>query len=86
MNFPERQDTIHCMKIARIAQVADRLGIGIIDLNQDGQIEFNPSEANVMETFSIARTAFEAAIIISLPVLKTHVRTGITCGLKNMQD
>ena len=84
-DFPGREDSIHCMKIAGVAQVAERLGIEIIDLNQDEQIEVRPSEAYVMETFSIAQTAFEADIIISLPVLKTHVRTGITCGLKNMK-
>lgn len=84
-DFPGREDSIHCMKIAGVVQVAERLGIDIVDLNQDEQIEVKPSDTYVMETFSIARTAFESDIIISLPVLKTHVRTGITCGLKNMK-
>jgi hypothetical protein len=38
-----------------------------------------------MPTFGVARTAFEADFIVNLPVIKTHSRTGITCGLKNMK-
>jgi len=38
-----------------------------------------------MEKFAIAKTAAEADVVISLPVIKTHIRTGITCGLKNMK-
>lgn len=84
-DFPGREDSLQCMKIAGVTGVAERLGLEVIDLNQDEQIDVKPSEAYVMETFSIARTALESNIIISLPVLKTHVRTGITCGLKNMK-
>jgi hypothetical protein len=39
----------------------------------------------VMPDFAVARTAWEADVIVDLPVVKTHVRTGITCGLKNMK-
>ena len=35
--------------------------------------------------FAVARTAWEADVIVDLPVVKTHVRTGITCGLKNVK-
>lgn len=84
-DFPGREDSLHCMKVAGVAQVAEKLKLDIVDLNQDERIEVTSPEAYVMESFSIARTAFEADIIISLPVLKTHVRTGITCGLKNMK-
>jgi hypothetical protein len=38
-----------------------------------------------MDTFAVAKTAWEADVIISIPVMKTHPRTGITCGLKNMK-
>ncbi len=37
-----------------------------------------------MHTFKVARTAYEADVIVDLPV-KTHSRTGITCGLKNIR-
>jgi hypothetical protein len=38
-----------------------------------------------MDTFHVAKTVLDADTIVCLPVMKTHIRTGITCGLKNMK-
>ena len=84
-DFPGREDSIHCMKVAGVVEVAEKFGIDVIDLNQDEQFEIKLPEAYVMDTFSIAKTAADSDVILSLPVIKTHVRTGITCGLKNMK-
>jgi len=84
-DFPGRQDSIHCMKVAGVLDVAEKYGIEVVDLNQDEQVEVKLSQAYVMDSFKIARTAWEADVIISVPVIKTHIRTGITCGLKNMK-
>jgi len=84
-DFPGREDSIHCMRVAGVLEVADQFGVEVVDLNQDEQVEVKLSKAFVMDTFSIAKTARDADVIISLPVLKTHIRTGITCGLKNMK-
>jgi len=84
-DFPLRFDSIRCMEVAGFVDVAQKLGVDIVDLNRDEQVEVQVPDAFVMETFSIAKTAWEADVIISLPVIKTHIRTGITCGLKNMK-
>ena len=84
-DFPGREDSIHCMKVAGVLDVAEKFGIEVVDLNQDEQVEIKLPEAFVMDTFSIAKTASASDVILSLPVIKTHVRTGITCGLKNMK-
>ncbi len=84
-DFPDRFDSMHCMKVAGVLEVARKLGVEVVDLNRDEQVEVSAPDAFVMDTFSIAKTAFEADVIISVPVLKTHIRTGITCGLKNMK-
>jgi uncharacterized protein (DUF362 family) len=84
-DFPTRLDSIRCMEIAGIVEVARTLGIEVVDLNRDEHVEVRARDAFVMERFAIARTAAEADVIVSLPVIKTHVRTGITCGLKNMK-
>ena len=84
-DFPGREDTMTCMKASGTSAVAERLGVETVDLNRDEQIEVTVPDAYVMDTFSVARTAWEADVIVSLPVMKTHVRTGITCGLKNMK-
>ena len=84
-DFPELLDSMYCLEATGCAEVARKLGVEIVDLNRDEQIEVSAPDAFVMNTFAIAKTAWEADIIISLPVIKTHIRTGITCGLKNMK-
>ena len=84
-DFPGREDSIHCMKAAGVLDVAEKYGLELVDLNQDAQIEVKLSQAYVMDSFQVAKTAWEADVIICVPVIKTHIRTGITCGLKNMK-
>ena len=84
-DFPGREDSIHCMKVAGVLDVAEKYGVEVVDLNQDKQVEVKLSQAYVMDSFQVAKTAWEADVIISVPVIKTHIRTGITCGLKNMK-
>lgn len=56
--------------------IAKKHGIEIIDLNH-GDLEVSGS-------FVLSKTVLEADVVINMPVLKTHVRTGLTCSLKNM--
>ena len=84
-DFPERLDSMRCMEVAGVLEVAKRCGVKAIDLNRDEHVQVKVPDAFVMETFAIAKTAWEADVVLSLPVIKTHVRTGITCGLKNMK-
>ena len=84
-DFKERWSSSHCMEVAGVREVADRLGVETIDLNQDEVVEATAPEAFVMDRFGVARTAYEAEIILCVPVIKTHIRTGIACGLKNMK-
>ncbi len=84
-DFPGRKDSLHCLEVSGTADVARRLGIELVDLNRDEQVQVRAANAFVMEEFAVARTAWEADVIVDLPVIKTHVRTGITCGLKNMK-
>lgn len=84
-DFRELFDSMQCMEVAGVLEVARKLGVEVVDLNRDEQVEVTADDAYVMERFAIAKTAMEADVIICLPVIKTHVRTGITCGLKNMK-
>jgi len=59
-----------------IYEIAKKYKIDIIDLNN--------TERQKVKTFFIAKPILEADVIINMPVLKSHVRTGITASLKNM--
>jgi len=84
-DFPGRKDSMHCLEVSGTAAVARRLGVELVDLNRDERVHVRAEDAFVMEAFAVARAAWEADVIVDLPVIKTHVRTGITCGLKNMK-
>ena len=46
--------------------------------------EVNRHHSGGRHEYLLARTAVEADVVISIPKLKTHKKTGITAGLKNL--
>ncbi len=68
-----------------VTDVAHRLGVELRNLNTDAFEEVTVPNSLVMDTVRIARTALESDVIISIPVLKTHIRTHATLALKNMK-
>lgn len=77
--------TEKAFEISGTLDVARRLGVEVRNLNRDSSMEVKIPQPYVMETVKIARTALESDVIISIPVLKTHIRTLITLSLKNMK-
>ena len=68
-----------------VTEVARRLGVELRNLNTDASEEVQIPNALVMNSVRIAKTALESDVIISVPVLKTHIRTHATLALKNMK-
>jgi uncharacterized protein (DUF362 family) len=68
-----------------VTAAASRLGIELRNLNKDAFQEVKVPNALVMDSVRIARTALDSDVIITVPVLKSHIRTHATLGLKNMK-
>jgi len=68
-----------------MSEVAGKLGIELRNLNRDSFDEVTIHRPLVMDKVRIARTALESDVIISIPVLKSHIRTHATLSLKNMK-
>jgi len=66
-------------------EAAQRLGVPLVNLNTDSFEEVCIADARVMDRVKIARTVRESDVIISVPVLKSHIRTHVTLSLKNMK-
>ncbi len=84
-DFPELQDTVSAMESSGTKEMAERLGVPLVDLNTDDYEEVEIPEPLVMNSVKIAQTVLESNVIISIPVVKTHIRSAVTVSLKNMK-
>jgi len=66
-------------------EVAERLGVPLCNLNTDDFDEVTIDPALVMDRVRIARTVLGSDVIVSVPVLKSHIRTHVSLSLKNMK-
>jgi len=82
-DFSGSTSTEDAFQVSGTAEVAHRLGVELRNLNRDQWQEVTVKNPYIMDKVKIARTALESDVIISLPVLKTHLRTLVTLSLKN---
>ena len=66
-------------------EIARRLGVEIVNCNADDFVDLTIENPYVMDRVKLSKTVYEADVIISVPVLKTHHRTITTISLKNMK-
>jgi uncharacterized protein (DUF362 family)/Pyruvate/2-oxoacid:ferredoxin oxidoreductase delta subunit len=71
---------INAMGRLRVDKLAERLGVGLVDLNKD---QGRPVSLHAGAHPRVAQTILDADCLISVPTLKTHVEMGLSCALKN---
>ncbi len=77
--YPQFEDACHNWGYSDIAH---RFGLEIVNLGKDQSLPVATGNSEVPEVH-LPRTLERVDSIINLPVIKTHVLTGITCCLKN---
>ena len=75
--------TFRAFQVAGVDAVAERWGVGLVDLNRDEFIEVELRDPLALKQVRAAKTALERAII-SVPKLKSHSLARVTLSLKNM--
>jgi uncharacterized protein (DUF362 family)/ferredoxin len=75
-------DTEEIYELLGLREALD--GVEVRDLDRDEIVGVTIQGATNLKEVGVARSALEADYIISLPVLKTHMSTGTTLGMKNM--
>ncbi|UCE18342.1 MAG: DUF362 domain-containing protein [Gemmatimonadota bacterium] len=71
--------------IYRTLGLREALGdVTVMDLDQDEIVTIKNDDAIALKEVGVARTVLEADLIIGLPLLKTHMTTSTTIGMKNM--
>jgi len=68
-----------------IADITKQRKCKLIDLDKKGYKKCNTKNAKVMKFFKICKSVFDYDYIVSIPVMKTHMHTGVTLSVKNMK-
>ena len=84
-DFDSSKSTGEAFQVSGTADIARKLGVEIRNLNRDAFEEVTVVNPYVMDKVRIAKSVLESDVIISVPVLKTHLRTLVTLSLKNMK-
>jgi uncharacterized protein (DUF362 family) len=66
-----------------IARAAAAAGAALLAFDEGDWIEVHPRGAELQKTIYVAKAAFEAERLISVPVVKTHRSASFSCALKN---
>ena len=73
--------TSDALLVTGFGALCEKLSLPFIDLQTDSAVSVDCAGM----TLKICRRALEADYLISLPVMKGHCQTGMTCALKNMK-
>lgn len=68
-----------------IAAVALQRDCPLIDMDQRHFIEVALPEGRVIHSLKVCEDVLEFDFVVSLPVMKTHMHTGVTLAVKNMK-
>jgi uncharacterized protein (DUF362 family) len=77
-------DTKKVFEINNYTEIAENTGAKLVDLNEEEHVSV-AVEGKLLKKVRVFKAALDCDVIISVPVVKTHVLTGITLSLKNMK-
>jgi uncharacterized protein (DUF362 family) len=77
--------TLEAFETAGIAAVADERDCPLIDMDIHQYATVEIPEGVAIKSLKVCREVVEYDIIVSIPVMKTHMHTGVTLSVKNMK-
>lgn len=78
-------DTFEAFKKAGITEIADRYKVKLIDLDSVKPVVVNIPSPRILKNTKICAPVLEYDFLVSVPVTKTHMHTGVTLGIKNFK-
>jgi len=76
---------LNSLKQCGISQVALERGVKLLDLDSAPPVVVKIENGKVIDRLKVCRGAVDADYIVSVPVIKTHMHTQVSLGLKNMK-
>ncbi len=78
-------DSIEALAAAGIIEVCQRAGVECVNLNAARPVEKRIPGGHMVDSILFSGLLDECDIIVSVPVMKTHMYTGATLSIKNMK-
>jgi uncharacterized protein (DUF362 family) len=78
-------NTMEAFDKGGITEVARKYNVELIDLDAFPFIKKDILNGRVLESTKVCSKIYEFDQIVSVPVAKTHMHTGVTLGIKNMK-
>jgi len=78
-------NTMEAFERSGIREIADKYHYPVIDFDAVPPVIKKVPDGRILDETKICAPVFEYDLILSLPVSKCHMHTGVTLGLKNMK-
>jgi len=78
-------DTMEAFHSAGIESIAKKRNCRLIDLNLGKFIKIPAPDGKAIQEFKVCHQIYEYDFIVSIPVMKMHMHTGVSLSIKNMK-
>ena len=78
-------ETVDAFSRAGISDIAKKYNIKMLDLNESKPLKKEIPDSRILGFTKIAPQIYDFDLILSLPVAKCHMHTGVTLSIKNMK-
>lgn len=78
-------DSLEALASAGIRDVCEKTGVECVDLNSFDPVDKKIPGGIMVDSILFSSAPFESDIVVSMPVMKTHMYTGATLSIKNMK-
>ncbi len=78
-------DTMEAFQASEIAAIAMERGVILIDMDVRAPQEVEIPTGKAIRKIKVCADVFDYDIIVSIPVMKVHMHTGVTLAVKNMK-
>lgn len=72
-------------RVTGMQEVSEKTGVPLVDLDQGDPAEIVIPKGRLVKKIKVPALLKEVDFVISIPVMKTHMHTGVTLSIKNMK-
>lgn len=72
-------------RVAGYADFPRRHGVPLLDVDNDKTVTVRVPDGEVLRNLVVSKSALETDVLINVPVMKNHVHTTVSLGLKNLK-